>query len=192
MDGIFDTEVEGNATFNYGSANFRTQFDGLVTLEPVTIDGNLTVTSTGVNNVAVGSFLRTGLTVGKNLTISGGSGSTLTFDRLRVGGASSLSLGTSNNTVNIDESVFVGVFDLKTKGGSNDFDIEEDAADTLPTEFRNAAAISLGAGPNAGYIDTNGASQDVYFFKTVVGTGATWSDNQSQIIFPFGGSLDLT
>lgn len=192
-EGILDTDVLGGVTFNNGSGNFITQFDGSEPSVPDIIHGNLTVTGKGVNSVEFGvSNGHTGFTVGKNLTITGGSDSELEFSHLQVGGTTNLTLGNGGNEVTIDESLFIGAFNLKTNGGSNKFNLDTISTDTLPTQFDNAVTFSLGTGSNLGYIATNGDTQDVIFLNTVVGTGASWSDTLTQIIFPFGGSLDVT
>ena len=69
-NGIWDTRVRGNVTFNNGSGASKTSFDGYVTTVPVKIDHNLTITGSGSNKVSVGlQYSKTGMIVGGNLLI---------------------------------------------------------------------------------------------------------------------------
>ena len=70
---IFDTHVKGSVTFNNGSGQSESDFDGGNTPLPVKIDHNLTITGTGSNKVSVGlKAQKTGMIVGGNLLIDVG------------------------------------------------------------------------------------------------------------------------
>ena len=192
-DGIWDTVVEGNVTFNHGTGAATTNFDGFEVDVPVEIGGNLTMTGTGVNTVTVGTeYLKTGLIVGKDLSITSGVGdNTLDFNRLQVTGTTKLKLGNGANTVTIDQSVFAGTFNLTTGTGGTDLDIECTGGDTTATVFNKSVVIALGDGMNYVYIALEYYVISLSTFD-ITGAGLSYIIAPINIIFPFGGAIDFT
>ena len=160
-DGIWDTNVLGNVTFNHGSGSFIRNFDGFSTTLPVQIHGNLTLRGTGSNGITVGTqYKRTGMFVGKNFTVASGTGNdVLTFSKLEVGGATRLALANGINTVTIDDSVFFGTFFLDTGSGGDSLNLDINVGTTAPTAFYRSVLIYQGAGNDsfvrAGSTDAN-------------------------------------
>jgi hypothetical protein len=196
-DGIWDTEVHGNVTFNHGSGSATTNFDGYQTALPVIIRGNLTLTGSGANTVTIGTqYNHTGLILDKNLTITtGAAADTLTFNKLEVDGITRLDQGNGNNTATIDDSVFVGKFTLTTGSGNDQVFLDHTAGTSAPTIFEAPVLISLGAG--ADFVARDGtadANQEIIALSTFVihyggNAGDSTSYNTAQEIFPFGGSI---
>jgi hypothetical protein len=187
--------VLGNATFNNGSGSATTEFDGNITPLPVFIGGNLTLTGSGANTVTAGDSLHhTGLVVGKNLTvITGAAADTLTFKKLEVRGATTLLLGDGDNGVTIDDSAFVGRFTLTTGSGNDSVSLDHTAGTSAPTIFVGPVLIVQGTGNNslatAGFDDANEELICLSTFVVHHGASAVWFHNDSQDIFPFGGSI---
>jgi hypothetical protein len=196
-DGIWDTEVHGDVTFHHGSGSATTNFDGFVTSLPVIIRGNLTMTGSGANTVTIGTqYKHTGLILNKNLTVTtGAAADTLTFNNLEVGGITKLAQGDGNNTVTIDDSVFVGSFTLTTGSGNDQVFLDHTAGTSAPTIFEAPVFISQGAGADFVARDgTTDANQEIIALSTFVihyggNAGDSTSYNTSQEIFPFGGSI---
>jgi hypothetical protein len=196
-DGIWDTEVGGNVTFNHGSGSATTSFDGFKTSLPVIIRGNLTLTGSGANTVTAGTeYNHTGLVIGKNLTITTGSGSdTLTFFRLEVDGVTKLTLGDGDSGVTIDDSTFAGKFTLTTGSGNDSVSLDHTAGTSAPTLFEQPVLLSLGAGDDtvtrAGGDDAN---QELIVLSTFVIHHGAGNDTDTvgpagQEVFPFGTSI---
>ena len=197
-DGIWDTKILGNVTFNHGTGAFTTNFDGLATSAPVVIRGNLIVKGTGAHTINVGTTnLKTGLDVGKSLTIATGSGvDTVISNKLEVGGATKLTLGNGDSTVNIDDSTFAGTFALT---GGADFDtvnLETTAGSSSATNFEKPVSLQLGVGGNgyslAAFDDANQALIIDSSFVFNLPTNSHASGNDAQVFFPFGGTIVFT
>lgn len=197
FEGLYDTEVLGNVTFNQGTGSATTNFDCYLTTVPVIIRGSLTMTGSGANTVTVGTqFLQTGLVVGKNLTITtGAAADVLRFNKLEVGGTTKLTLGGGNNTVTIDNSEFVGPFTLTTGAGTDSVSLDHTAGTAAPTIFERPVLMYLGAGADqlvrAGGTDAN---QELIVLSTFVvhygsDPGDTTTSTAGHEIFPFGTSI---
>ncbi len=173
-DGVWDTEVIGNVTFDHGSGGFRTVFDGFATALPALIHGSLTIKGAGANTVSIGLTDRgTGLRVGQNLTIATGDFSdALGFKKLEVGGGTKLLLSAGNNAISIDDSTFVGAFLATMGSGADQVNMEIAAGSSLPTIFESAVVLKLGTGANSfnrtGLADAN---QALIFFGRLDSTG---------------------
>jgi|SRR5262245_11806200 len=196
-DGIWDMNVLGNVTYNHGPGSFVTNLDGYQTTLPVQIQGNLTFLGTGANQITVGTqYNHTGLILGKNLTVTtGGAADTLTFNKLQVNGATKLSLGNGNNTVNIDDSLFLGTFTLTTGSGTDSVFLDHATGTTAPTVFYQSVLMTQGAGGDqvvrAGGTDAN---QQLIILGTFVvhhGTGAgdSTTSTAGHEVFPFLTSI---
>jgi hypothetical protein len=185
----------GSLTINNGSGPATTSFDGNQASLPVVIGGNLTLTGSGANTVTAGSdFQHPGLMVGKNLTVAtGAAADTLTFKKLEVGGTTTLLLGDGDNAVTIDDSAFVGRFTLTTGSGNDSVSLDHTANTSAPTIFVGPVLIVQGAGNNslarAGFDDANEELICLSTFVVHHGASAVWFHNDSQDIFPFGGSI---
>jgi len=194
-DALCDTEIGGNVTFNHGTGTFVTNFGGYVTTQPVAVGGNLTITGSGINNINVGLLsLDTGMIVGKNFIVSipqtGSGGETLTLNRLVVDGATNLNLLSGSNTVDIDQSQFVGTFTMTCDKGDGAFDVERASGDTLPTEFDKAVKVTLGGGSSSAAFASASATNEIIFASTVVLKDLIVSQAYTdQIDFLFGGTL---
>ena len=196
-DGIWDTAVHGNVTFNHGSGSATTNIDGFVTSLPVIIQGNLTMTGSGANTVTIGTeYQHTGLILGKNLTVTTGAGDDkLTFNKLDVGGITTLAQGNGNNTFTVDDSVFIGKFTLTTGSGNDQVFLDHTTGTSAPTIFEGPVLINQGAGIDSAVRDgTTDANQELICLSTFVihygGNGGDSSSfNFSQEIFPFGGFI---
>jgi hypothetical protein len=161
---------------------------------PIDLKGNLSINvGDGVNSVSA-----TDLKVEKNFSITygihaSGAADTLTFDKLEVGGATTWLLGDGDNSVTIDDSVFVGKFTLTTGSGNDSVSLDHTAGTSLPTIFVGPVLINQGAGNNslatAGFDDANEELICLSTFVVHHGASAVWFHNDSQAIFPFGGSI---
>ena len=195
-DGIWDTEILGNVTFNHGTGAFTTYFDGFKTSVPVVIRGNLTMKGTGGNDVTAGAHdMKTGLIVGKSLSITSGSGpDALIFNKLEVGGATKLLLGDGGNAATIDDSTFIGTFALTTGAGTDAVNLDTTAGTSSATIFEKPVVIKLGAGSDsvqlAGFDDAN---QSLIIYSSFVihpGDGSFFPlQNPAKEFFPFGGGI---
>jgi hypothetical protein len=195
-DGIWDTEVRGNVSFNHGPGAFTTNFDEYVTNLPVIIRGNLSIAGTGAQTVTVGTqFGQAGMLVGKNLTIKTGNGAdNITFNKLVVQGKTKLTLGDGANTISIDDSTFVGAFNLTTGSDADHLNLETTAGTSLPTIFEGPVLMRLGNGGTTvnreGGADPN---QSLVVYSTFVihhGSSSSiswWSDKE---FFPFGTRIE--
>jgi len=197
-DNIFDAEVLGNVTFNHGPGSALTIIDGAAVAQPVVIRGNLTFTGTGANEVKVGAYsANTGLIVGKNFTVtSGAAADKITLNKLEVDGTTKLSLGDGANIVNIDDSRFVGAFNLTTGSDIDTVGLDTVAGSSGPTTFVRPVVITLGAGNDtltrAGITDAN--QQLVILDTFVVHYGAGTSNVQilpgaGHEVYPFSTSI---
>jgi hypothetical protein len=196
-DGLFDLEVMGNVTLNHGSGAFGTSIDGYQTTLPVLIHGNLTITGTGANSINIGSlFLNTGLIVGKNFTVTTGSGAdSLAVNKLQVYGISKWSLGDGANSVTIDDSLFGGTFTLLTGAGNDTFNLEMTAGSSSLTVFDKAVVLSFGNGSDTGQIafQHHDANQGIVAYSTFVVLRGwdSWGQDPGQEFFPLGGFVHL-
>lgn len=146
VTGIADTVVSGNVTFDYGTGNFTTIFDGLSTTSNVIISKSLTLKGTGANNVIIGSVQNVGLAVGGNFTATfgGGADQVQLFAPLRVLGATNLSLGDGNNTVSSPGNAFFVSLNGVTITGGKQVDTV-----TLPLTISKSITISLKEGDDS-------------------------------------------
>jgi hypothetical protein len=153
-DGMWDTDVKGNVTLDHGSGTATTRFDGYSLALPTRIRGNLTIRGTGEAFIAIGQSLNHGLSVGKNLNlITGDLNDFIESYLLKVGLTTTIQTGGGADTIDIDDSVFLGplpsvkplAFLLDT-GSGNDI-VNIDTADGWPaaTVFGRAARIDLGS-----------------------------------------------
>lgn len=196
-DGLWDTEVLGNVSFNHGTGSATTNFDGYSTALPLIIRGSLTMTGSGANTVTAGTqYNHTGLVVGKNLTITtGAAADALRFNKLEVGGTTKWTLGGGNNTVTIDDSEFVGTFTLTTGAGTDSVSLDHTAGTAAPTIFERPVLMYLGAGADqfvrAGGVDANQALLILSTFVVHHGTdaGDVTTATPGHETFPFGTSI---
>jgi hypothetical protein len=191
-DGIWDTEVLGNVTFNHGSGSTTTDFDGYVTTLPDIFRKDLTITGTGPAVVTVGTqYQGTGLQLQGALKITSGGNDYLNFEKLDVGGTTTLTDGKGTNTTTINDSVFVGAFKFADATGTDTISIDTGSGTTLPTVFEQAAAITMGKG-GSGSVTFGGSSAgevvDAYSTISVVLLGGGATEN-FDVVFPFGGSV---
>ena len=191
---LCDTTVKGNVTINHGTGNFTTDFDGFNSSVPVEISGSLTLTGSGANTVNVGTTTeKTGLAIGKNLTISGGP-NLLTLNKLQVGGNTSFTLGKGQNSVIVDESLFAGTFVAKIGSGLTVVEMDDNLADTAPTQFDKAVDITFATGSNTlGSLASS--NQELIVMSTFVVNNISnlgnWSQTESEEFFPNGNSIVL-
>jgi hypothetical protein len=202
-DGLWDTAVLGNVTFNHGPGAFVTRIDGFRTHLPVYVRGNLSVLGTGANSVDIGKGAQfgtnTGLTVGGRFTLRSGGGTAehLTAFNLDVGGGTALALNNGGNTVSIDDSVFDGPFALSSGAGFDTVSLETTGGTSAATVFRRAVTINLGAGIdriNYVYDGTNLASIDsgeaiVFWGPLTVRTHPELFLDRTSVFFPNGGQV---
>jgi hypothetical protein len=197
-NGIFDTEVLGNVTLNYGTGTSATDMyaQNISTELPVLIHGNLTITGTGSNTARLdGDSNDTGVVVEKGFTFNSGGATaeTLVLKNLQVGGNTSLKLGNGGNTVTINDSYFGGRFTLVSGSGNDTFNVETQAGTSSATEFKKAVLVDLGTGSDVANIASNGgapdAAQYVVAWSTfeVEATGGALS--ASHVLFPNGGAI---
>jgi hypothetical protein len=59
-DGINDTAVLGNVSFNHGTGRFAARFDGSLTKLPVVVRGSVTLLGSGTNQIRVGNVSNPG------------------------------------------------------------------------------------------------------------------------------------
>src|SRR5262245_61813573 len=183
-DGIWDTEVKGNVTFNHGPGAARTDFDGYTVSAPVIIRGHLTLTGSGPLDLDVGTREeKTGLWVGKNLTITGGSQADLiTAHRLTVNGTTRINTGDGDDVITIDDSVFRGpdprvapvAVEILTGAGNDSVAIETDDTFTGVTLFTRRVKVDLGEADDTftlGFADE--AGRQVQVQKRAVWLGNT-------------------
>jgi hypothetical protein len=197
-DGLFDTEVLGNVTYNHGTGAFTTYMDGFNTKLPVLIHGNLTITGTGANSLGFGTVAsRTGLIVGNRFTLTSGGGTaeTLSFRNFQVGGDTSIRLGDGGNMVTIDDSYFGGRFTLVSSSGNDTFNVETTAGTSSATEFRKAVLVDFGTGTGQFNIAANGPIPDggqvVIAYGTFVLKSLHGGFVYGDAVFPNGGSIHV-
>jgi hypothetical protein len=145
-DGMWDTQVLGNAQFHYGSGSGQLFFDGDLVDRPVHIHGSLTVAGAGAHELYLGSDAGHGLIVNRNLTISGGVGNDfiLAF-RLEVGGATRIFTGDGSDAIWIDDSSFAGPTTIRTGAGADDVRFEGGLGGPSHTQFHKALQVSMGS-----------------------------------------------
>jgi hypothetical protein len=169
--------------------------DGENTTSPTIIRGSLTVKSKGATTVDVGTNDKTGLIVGKKLTISGGDGGdAVTFNKLQVGGAVSVSVGNGANALKIDDSIFGGAFAFTDKLGKDTIDIETTTGTSLATIFEQPVGFHTGAQSSTTTLagSTDSGQFLVIAHGFIIHTGPTLSmlnETLSHEWFPFGGSV---
>jgi hypothetical protein len=142
-DGIWDTEVTGNVTFNHGTGKSTTYFDGYKVAQPVVIRGSLTINDSGPSTIEVGTqYYKTGLFIGRGLTISTGEAAdTLKLHNLTVSAATAITTGGGNDTISVDGSTFRR-FQLYTGTGADVVNIDTEAG--FATKFVGDALVGLG------------------------------------------------
>jgi large repetitive protein len=196
-DALLDVEVQGNVAFAHGGGASSTHFDGFSTALPVIVRGNLTMTGSGASAIGTGDFSAgTGLIVGKNFTATAGAGSDiLTFKRLEVGGAVKWALGDGNNTVTVDDSLFIGTVTLITGAGADTVNLDTAVGTGGATTFERAVMMNLGAGDDKVIrVGPTDANQELVILDTFVihhGTGSnTMVDPISgHEVYPFGTTI---
>jgi hypothetical protein len=195
-DGISDTAVLGNVTIDHGKGNFTTNFDAYGTSLPVIIRGNLTLKGSGANTITAGTeYQRSGLIVGKNLSITSGSGTdTLTLNKLEVAGGTQIRLGNGGSTITIDDSIFAGAFKLTTGAGDDTLNLDTTPGSPSPTIFEKPVLIQLGVGDDV--LNETGAADANQFliidstFVVHHGSGSdTRTSTASHELFPFHNSI---
>jgi hypothetical protein len=177
---LSDAEVFGNYTVNFGTSSFSTILDGYNLPLPVIVHGNVTITGTGHNDVAVGHPMGTqgvGLIVGRNFTVTTGAGADdIHLNRLTVGGATRLSFGDGANKVSIDDSLFLRTFTLTLGGGNDVVQVDTTTGTTAATTFGGSVRMSLGAGGDhvilAGALDFGQQIMYLGPFVIFIGSGA--------------------
>jgi hypothetical protein len=188
-DGIFETHVLGNVTFNHGTGVFTTHLDA------VKIGGKLTLTGTGANQINLGTWSGVGLIVGGPMTVLGGPAiDTVTLNKVAVGGATLIKLGDGPNTVTINDSDFGGIFTLITGAGEDTINLDTGVGTSTATTFVREVRMFLGDGVDtvnrAGNADAN---QRIVFYRTFVirhGLGGdVFSSTAEKEIAPFGGFI---
>jgi hypothetical protein len=177
-----------NITIRTLGGNDSVTFNNAV---PIDLKGNLSITG-GDGDTSVSA---TDLKVEKNFSIkgTGAAADTLTFNKLEVSGATTLLLGNGDNSVTIDDSAFVGKFTLTTGSGNDSVSLDHTAGTSAPTIFVGPVLISQGTGNNslatAGFDDANEELICLSTFVVHHGASAVWFHNDSQALFPFGGSI---
>jgi len=173
-DFLAATEIGGNVIFDHGTGAAETVFDSSVSILPVVIRGSLSIIDKGPSSMFLGdgtgnsspfTFLRNGLTVGKNLNLTvGNGGSTLNLDRVTVGGKTKIVTGSGIDTINIDDSVFHG-FQLLTGLGADIVNIEQQTSTQSTTQFLGKTKVDLGGGvDNFSLGDAADFTRQVEFF----------------------------
>lgn len=184
-DGIWDTEVFGNVTFNHGSGAFRTDFDGYSVDQPVVIRGNLALKGTGAQTVVTGDvYFAKGLIVGKNFDLSAGAlEDVVRLDKLAVTGKANFKLGDGPNsltvpaggdttvekswtitggkdvdTIRFDARVNTPKLTVTLKDGSDVFNSTVGLFGNAAGTLRTAVSADLGKGNDNANIDTIFAS----------------------------------
>jgi hypothetical protein len=192
-DGIWDMHVLGNVTFSHGTGAFTTYFDGYATSLPVKINGNLTLTGTGANQMNLGTgWDEAGLVVGGALSVQCGPvNDVLTLYQLVVRGATQLKLGNGDNSLTIDDSDFGGAFRLNTNAGADQVHLETVAGTTRATTFAKSVLMLQGDGPDSvARVGSADANQRIVFYRSFVihhGPGADVTTTfLTQEISPFG------
>jgi hypothetical protein len=180
-----------NLTIRLLGGNDSVTFDNTV---PIDLKGKLSINlGDGANSVSA-----TELTVEKNFSITNGphasgAADTLTFNKLDARGATTLLLDNGDNSVTIDDSAFDGKFTLTTGSGNDSVSLDHTAGTSAPTIFVGPVLISQGTGNNslatAGFDDANEELICLSTFIVHHGPSAVWFHNDSQAIFPFGGSI---
>ncbi len=196
LNGIFDTEVLGNVTFNTGSGTFRTWFGDNATSLQTRVHGNLTVTGTGNNRVVLGTDPHGVVTVGGALTVATGAGNdSVGLNGVRVNGATRFLLGQGNNGVGIDDSTFAGRFTYTGGAGDDSLVIETLSGTAAGTVFQAPVAVDLGDAVTSNSFITSGTT-DAYQALVIDSTfvvhthnASTWTPAPSQTYFRFGGSI---
>ena len=137
-----DANVAGNVTLHGGSGLAHASIQANVYLQPVTIDGSLSISGTGTAEVELGSA--DGLNIGKSLAVQTGQSGTATFFGVRVGGATSISAAGGTQTVSIDDTTFAGSFtDTAPQGGAT-ISIETTSNTSAATVFEKPFNFLLG------------------------------------------------
>lgn len=196
-DGIWDTEVMGNVTFNYGETTSKLYIDGYSVATPVVIHGNLTIKGKGNHYIDIGTqYQESGLIVGKNLAIQTGAGAdTVIANMLTVRGATKLLLGDGANSTTIDDSQFFGALQLTGGIGVDTLNIETatTAVSDFATTFQKAAKFDLKAGADS-VTFTGGADVQqaiVYWNKVSVLGSEVTSRDLTKEFSPFGYQIEV-
>lgn len=193
-DGLWDIEVLGDVRFNYGSSEGRLLFDGYHVGQPVLIHGGLTVKGDGPMLFDVASeaqgFQRTGLVVGQNLSITTGNQiDTVTANRLRVDGITTINTAGGKDTIAIDDSHFHGLVTILTGGGEDVVNIETTPSTSAATQVVGALKIDLGDNGDALNVGIAGdATGQLQAFAKVVALSGAGNDvlNNVNLLSVFG------
>jgi len=198
FDGLYDTELVGNATLKHGRGSFLTIIDGYATKLPVLIHGRLTISGAGANSAVFGSLgSSSGVVVEKGFTLSSGGGVAewLGFWKCQVGGNTSIKLGDGGNTVTIDESEFGGRFSLVSGSGNDSFNVETVVGTSSATAFHKAVLADLGTGTDHFNLGSNGNGPDGGQVGVAWGTFVLMASSKNLSVgvffFPNGGSFEF-
>lgn len=147
-EGIWDTEVLGDVTYNYGAAKGEVHFNAFHVHQPVHIHGNLTITGQGDTFVDISvEGTQSGLIVDGNLAIRTGGGEDLIQAYLlHVGGKTLINTGAGEDLVAIDDSTFAGPVHIQTGAGVDTVLIDTQLGTSFATQFSRALNVSLGDG----------------------------------------------
>jgi hypothetical protein len=170
-DFISDVDVKGDLTLGLGSGRFTAAVGAFAVSQAPVIEGDLTVTGTGADDLILGQP-GTGLRVdGRLIARLGSRGDGLDLNEVRVGAATSITTGAGNDSVFLDAasgsrggSVFAGAFRLNTGGGTDQVAIDSNQV-AGPTDFKGPVRVNLGAGADQLFLATAGTVK----FEAAVG-----------------------
>jgi hypothetical protein len=203
-NGIWDTVVKGNVTFDHGSGPAAVHFDDYSLPLPVRIRGNLTIRGTGATYVETGisQELLQGLSVGKNLSITtGDAADMLVLHQLEVGLATTIKTGGGADEITIDDSVFHGplpsvkpVSFLLETGAGNDL-VRLDTSDGTAgvVAFERVAQIDLGLHDDTLTLGFTGdAAREVQHAKKLTLLGNDGTDTLDDLnLVAIGSALEV-
>jgi hypothetical protein len=173
-DFISDVSIGGNVTIKLGTGNFNAFVTSSRVAQAPTIHGNLSITGTGSDSVNLGADpianpavarFSDGLVVNGNLSVllSGTGSDSLDLTSLTVGKNTTLTTGSGNATVTINDirapavnSEFHGSFSLTTGAGNDTFNVNgPNSSGSARAIFDGSVAASLGAGNDTLFLATN-------------------------------------
>jgi hypothetical protein len=171
---IADISVLGKVNIANGVGAAVTTFTNSALTVPPVFGKSVTITGTGANDI---SFL--GGAGGLPVTIDGGltintptvnQGNDITLNDLNVVGATSITLGTGADTVDIENSTFVNAFTLATGAGDDDVTIQGIAGQTI---FAGFTQVGLGTGANTFTLAPAGGDVVTLLNSAVFGGGGS-------------------
>jgi hypothetical protein len=201
-DGIWDTEVKGNVTFDHGTGKAWTDLSGYSVSKPVLIRGNLILRGSGPLQLDLGTRWRqTGVVVGKNLTITGGSeADTISAYKLTVGGTTRIDTGDGADVIDIQDSVFRGpdprvasvAVEILTGPGNDTVSIDTNLSFTGATEFVRVVRIDLGEDDDTltlGFAGDAGRQVRVHRRAVFLGNAGDDTLNQNHLVALLGAPI---